>query len=158
MWGLKEWKHMCVGLGTWSPVLTCSCRTVCSELIHVAEIQSTCKLEMAMIYWLKLSYFKNSIHFYPLETLYIVKKWDDLFFHSVKDKCIRPSAIRFIFASLVMMDSLLTKAIILRVIWILMEKDKLTIGLGNITELHLEKSSTLNSIQTNQITSAWPPL
>ena len=59
----------------------------------------------------------------------------------------------FIFASLVMMDSLLTKAIILCVIWILMAKDKLTVGLCNRTDkLHLEKRSTLNSIQRSQIT------
>lgn len=110
-------------------------------------MQSICKLEMANVFWSKLNYFKNSEHFYLLETYYILrKKWDVLFFHSVKDKCIRPLAIRFIFASLVMMDSLLTKAIILCVIWILMEKDKLTVGLCNITdritfgkELHLEQ-------------------
>lgn len=53
---------------------------------------------------------------------------------------------RFIFAPLVMMARLLTKAIILRVMWILMEKDKLTVGLCNRTdritfgkEFHLEQ-------------------
>lgn len=40
----------------------------------------------------------------------------------------------FIFASLVMMDSLLIKAIILCVIWILMEKDKLILGLYKRTD------------------------
>lgn len=101
---------------------------------------------MVMIYWLKLSYFKNLIYFYLLEILYIVKKWDDFFFYFVKDKCIRFSVIRFIFVLLVMMDSLFIKVIILFVIWILMEKDKLIIGLGNIIELYLEKSFILNSI------------
>jgi hypothetical protein len=67
------------------------------------------------------------------------------FSHSVNDKCIRPLAEWFIFASLVMMDSVLTEAIILCVIWILMERDKLTIGLCHVAvritfgeEFHLE--------------------
>ena len=66
-----------------------------------------------------------------------------MFFHFLKDKCIRPLAIWFIF---VMMDSLLTKAIILCAIWILMAKDKLAAGLCNRTDriafgkaLHLEQ-------------------
>lgn len=93
MGGLKELRLMWAGLGTWSPVLTFSCRKIHSELIYAAEIQSTCKLEMFSVYLLKLNYFENSKHFYLLDTLYIVKKVRVFSFHFVKDKCIRPLAI-----------------------------------------------------------------
>lgn len=123
------------------------------ELIYVAEIQHIFKLNMARVEWpsLKLNCVKRSEHFYLLETYYMLtEKWDALFFHSVKGKCIRPLAIQVIFASLIVMDCLLTKAIAVRVVWILMEKEKLTVALCNI-ELHWKKSSSLNSIQASPI-------